>query len=157
MTKLYIYATIIISRHEYALVLKTERNRKMNLELEKALQYIDLQAPDKAIECLKNAIKLEEDNGNEAAAVECRCILGEVYVINQNPEEARAEFEKVMEYSVNTNSLIKQREIAVMYLAAFDGKLPMPKAPQRPGDVPLITKPVQNKSFISKQMNKRHR
>ncbi|MBQ8170570.1 MAG: tetratricopeptide repeat protein [Oscillospiraceae bacterium] len=127
----------------------------MNFELQKALHYIDLQETEKAISCLKTAIQQELDSGNEAAATECRCVLGELYALDQQKDESREQFEKVMEYSVRTGELMKQREIAVMYLAAFDGKLPAPG--RRPGDAPLVAKPVQNKGFISKQMNKRHR
>lgn len=129
----------------------------MNLELEKALQFIDLQQTEKAVECLKKAIQQEEDAGNECSAIECRCILGELYFLNHCPDEANEELAKVVEYSMKTGELLKQREIAETYLMVMSGKLAAPTPAQRPGDVPLVFKPVQDKNFISKQMNKRHR
>lgn len=130
----------------------------MNFEFEAALRYIDLGSYDKAVEMLKTSIEKESEDPGTAAQI--RCVLGELYANLGNTEEARAEFEKVLDYCDQTNTLAKQRVIAQTYIDAFNGKLP-PKVPQehtkRPGYVPLVPKPVQDRGFIAKQSRKNHR
>ena len=104
-----------------------------NLNYEAALKYIDLGSYDKAVEKLKLAI-----------------------------DEAREEFTQVIQFADENSTLDTQRSIAQTYINAFEGLLPpIPSAntepANRPGDVPLVPKPVQNKGFISRQMNKKHR
>lgn len=136
----------------------------MNIEFEKALQYIDLGNYDKAIIALNTAIMQEEDAENESAAAEYRCVLGELYVNLGMEAQARDELTSVVEYCDRTHTLDKQRVIAKAFLNAYDG-IPLPgEDPSaheekfvRPGDMPLVPKPVQDKAFISKQMSKKHR
>lgn len=129
----------------------------MNMDFEAALKYIDLGSYDKAIEKLQSAI--EKESGDEDTAMQYRCVLGELHANLGNAAEARAEFEKVLAYCEETHTLQKQKAIAQTYIDAMDGKLEMPKQPaqKRPGDVPVVPKPVQNKGFISRQMSKKHR
>lgn len=122
----------------------------MNIDFEMALRYINLGDYDKAVEGLNKAISAESEKGNESVAAEYRCVLGELFANTGKTAEAREEFVKVLGYCDSTHSLPKQREIARTFLGAFDGELR-----QRPGDIPLIPKPAQNKAFISKRMNKR--
>ena len=77
-------------------------------------------------------------------------------------DEAREEFTQVIQFADENSTLDTQRSIAQTYINAFEGLLPpIPSAntepANRPGDVPLVPKPVQNKGFISRQMNKKHR
>ncbi len=131
----------------------------MNIEFEAALRYIDMGSYDKAVKHLMNAIEKEEGNAEE---FQYRCVLGELYANIGKHDEAREEFNKVLDYCDETNSLDKQRHISQTYLDALDGKLPeMPEQParaaKRPGDVPLVPKPQQNKGFIARQSRKNHR
>lgn len=139
----------------------------MNVEFEKALKYIDLENYDKAIASLNTAIMQEEDADNEADATKYRCVLGELYVSLDMEAQARDELTTVVEYCDKTNTLEPQRRIAKAYLNAYDG-IPLPadmmqreksdaKKAARPGDLPLIPKPMQNKAFITKQMSKKRR
>lgn len=127
----------------------------MNIKLEAALKYIDMGNYDKAIQNLTEAIAEEEEKGSEATAMEYRCVLGELYMGIGNSAGAREELTKVKQYAHETHTLEKQEEIASTYLDVLDGKIKMPEPAKRPGDIPLIPKPVQNRSFIAKKMNKR--
>ena len=129
----------------------------MNMDFEAALKYIDLGSYDKAIEKLSSAI--EQESGDEDTAMQYRCVLGELHANLGNAAEARAEFEKVIAYCDEHLTLEKQRAIAQPYIDAMDGKLKTPEqaAQKRPGDAPIVPKPVQNKGFISRQMSKKHR
>lgn len=134
----------------------------MNMDFQAALRYIDLGDYNKAIKLLNKAITDEEAAENGIEATQYRCVLGELLINIPKPEEARAEFEKVIAYCDEYNVLDKQRAIARTYIDALDGKLAMPKqqsapAEKRPGYIPLVPKPVQDKGFIAKQMNKKHR
>lgn len=131
----------------------------MNIDFEAALKYIDLGSYDKAIEKLNTAIAHEQESNNESMAVQYRCVLGELHANLGNADKAREEFDKVIEYCDEAHTLQKQRNIAQTYLDAFDGKLKMPAQPEqkRPGDIPLVPKPVQNKGFINRQMSRKHR
>ncbi|MGN0686696.1 MAG: hypothetical protein ACI4KA_01155 [Oscillospiraceae bacterium] len=134
----------------------------MNIEFEKALQYIDLGNYNKAIQSLNNAIMEEEDAGNDSEAVKIRCVLGELYVNLGMEAQARDVLTSVVEYCDEHHTHEQQRFIAKSYLNAYDG-VPLPKELshekpiERPGDMPIIPKPVQNKAFINRQMNKKHR
>lgn len=109
-----------------------------------------------ALQELDSAIAEERENGNENAEIQYTCVLGELLANLGEVERSRGEFTKVIEYCNRTGSLSKQLDIAQTYIAAFDGKIQMTSASmKRPGDAPLVGKPVQNKAFISKQMNKR--
>ena len=133
----------------------------MNMDFEAALRYIDLGNYDKAVELLNKAIADEEAAENGIDSTQYRCVLGELLLNLENKEAARAEFEKVIAYCDENNVLEKQRRIARTYIDVLDGKLEMPKqsasAGKRPGFIPLVPKPVQDKGFIAKQMNKKHR
>lgn len=133
-----------------------------NLNYEAALKYIDLGSYDKAVEKLKLAIDEESSKDNDIRATEYRCVLGELYAQLGKEDEAREEFTQVIQFADENSTLDTQRSIAQTYINAFEGLLPpIPSAntepANRPGDVPLVPKPVQNKGFISRQMNKKHR
>lgn len=143
----------------------------MNIEFEKAIQYIDLGNYTKAVDCLNSAIEAEAAAGNDDVATEYRCVLGELYAQLDMEEQAIKEFTAVKEYCDSEQKLKKQNDIAAKFLTAYqtgtieqllngglnaDGAKKAAK-PQRPGYVPLIPKPVQDKSFISKQMSKKRR
>ncbi|HBM30811.1 MAG TPA: hypothetical protein DHW32_05830 [Ruminococcaceae bacterium] len=133
-----------------------------NLNYEAALKYIDLGSYDKAVEKLKLAIEEEHANKNDICATKYRCVLGELFAQLGKEDEAREEFTQVIQFADENSTLDTQRSIAQTYINAFEGLLPpIPSAntepANRPGDVPLVPKPVQNKGFISRQMNKKHR
>lgn len=132
-----------------------------NINFEAALKYIDLGSYDKAVEKLNLAIEEEQKNKNEIRATEYRCVLGELFAQLGKKDEAREQFEQVIDYADENNVLMSQRNIAKTYINSFDGLIPLPAsdapAEKRPGYVPLVPKPVQNKGFISRQMNKKHR
>ena len=131
----------------------------MNVDFDAALRYIDLGNYDKAEALLNSAIAKEEEEGKEETAVKYRCVLGELLINIGRGNDARNEFDKVLAYCDDTHTLSEQRKIAQTYIDVLDGKIKLPakKAAQRPGDVPIVPKPVQNKAFISRQMNKKHR
>lgn len=130
----------------------------MNVHFELAIQFINLEDYDKALRELNEAIAGENGAGNENSAIQYTCVLGELLANLGRIEESRSEFNKVIEYCRRTDSLPKQLDIAETYIAAFDGKIQMtPQLARRPGDAPLVGKPIQNKAFISKQMNKRRK
>lgn len=139
----------------------------MNVQFEAAKRYIDLENYDKAIAALSAAIMQEEDEGNFHDANGYRCVLGELYVQLGMEAQARDELTTVVEYCDEHNVMPEQRFIANAYLNAYDG-IPLPKslrgepedkqsAGKRPGFLPLVPKPVQNKAFIAKQMSKKRR
>lgn len=145
----------------------------MNVNLQKALSYIDIGSYAKAVDCLEAAIKDEEAADNGFAATQYRCILGELYAQLEMASQARDTLEQVVKFCDDNHCLSEQREIAQKYLIAYEsgtidsvlneqseaapeGKASAAKA-ARPGYLPLIPKPTQNKSFISKQMNKKRR
>lgn len=128
----------------------------MNIHFNLAIQFINQENYDMALQELDSAIAEERENGNENAEIQYTCVLGELLANLGEVERSRGEFTKVIEYCNRTGSLSKQLDIAQTYIAAFDGKIQMTSASmKRPGDAPLVGKPVQNKAFISKQMNKR--
>lgn len=133
-----------------------------NINFEAALKYIDLGSYDKAVEKLKLAIDEESSKDNDTRATEYHCVLGELYAQLGKEDEAREEFTQVIQFADENSTLDTQHSIAQTYINAFEGLLPpIPSAntepANRPGDVPLVPKPVQNKGFISRQMNKKHR
>ena len=133
-----------------------------NINFEAALKYIDLGSYDKAVEKLKLAIDEESSKDNDTRATEYHCVPGELYAQLGKEDEAREEFTQVIQFADENSTLDTQRSIAQTYINAFEGLLPpIPSAntepANRPGDVPLVPKPVQNKGFISRQMNKKHR
>ena len=133
-----------------------------NINFEAALKYIDLGSYDKAVEKLKLAIDEESSKDNDTRATEYHCVLGELDAQLGKEDEAREEFTQVIQFADENSTLDTQRSIAQTYINAFEGLLPpIPSAntepANRPGDVPLVPKPVQNKGFISRQMNKKHR
>ena len=133
-----------------------------NINFEAALKYIDLGSYDKAVEKLKLALDEESRKDNDPRATEYHCVLGELYAQLGKEDEAREEFTQVIQFADENSTLDTQRSIAQTYINAFEGLLPpIPSAntepANRPGDVPLVPKPVQNKGFISRQMNKKHR
>ena len=130
-----------------------------NINFDAALKYIDLGSYDKAIEKLNTAIDEEYAKTNDDNAAKIRCVLGELYINLGKVDEAREEFNYVIEYSNENSILAEQRNIAKTYLDILDGKIKMPEdqPAKRPGYVPLVPKPVQDKGFISRQMNKKHK
>lgn len=133
----------------------------MNVNFEFALKYIDIEEYDKAIEYINKAIDDEEAAENRSTATEYRCVLGELYANLDRQEESKEQFEAVLAYCDETLKLPKQRHIAQTYLNAFNGILPANRPEdnriERPGDIPLVPKPIQNKAFITRQMKKKHR
>lgn len=142
----------------------------MNINFQKALKYIDLGSYNKAVDSLDAAIKEETEAGNLSEATQYKCVLGELYAQLDMQPQATAAFEAVMEYCDESHLLSKQRDIAQTYLQAYQSgtidKLLDAQAAaangtarkvKRPADMPIVPKPVQNKSFISRQMNKKHR
>lgn len=131
----------------------------MNIDFEAALTYINLGSYEKAIEKLKSAIEKEYENKSPSTAAKYRCVLGELYANLHMIDESRTEFLQVLDYCDETFTLQKQREIAETYLNIFDGKIQMPEqnAEKRPGDVPIVPKPVQNRGFIERQSRRNHR
>ncbi len=135
----------------------------MNVEFEAALQYINMESYDNAIEHLNKAIDKEMEDGNEGTAMEYRCVLGELLANLDRKEEARDEFAAVVDYCDFSNGLPNQKIIAGAFIKAIDEGGPLPRfdggaagaSAKRDPSVPLIPKPVQNKSFITRQMNKR--
>lgn len=137
-----------------------ENRRSINVNVTAALRYIDLGNEEKAIELLQLAISQEAEKGDETSATEYRCILGEYYANLGQSENARDLFNQVVNFCEESRTLAKQRDIAQTWLDIFDGKLDpaaleAAKKPKRDPSVPLVPKPMQNKAFISKQMNKR--
>ncbi len=145
----------------------------MNVNFEKAIMYIDRGSYTKAVDSLYAAIKETSEAGNENEATQYKCVLGELYAQLEMATQATAVFKEVYEYCDTNRCLYEQREIAQKYLIAYEtGNIdallneqaapapaakPAAKAPARPGYVPLIPKPTQDKSFISKQMSKKRR
>lgn len=101
----------------------------MNVNFEMAIQYINMEEYDKAIESLKKAIADEVENNNEKAATEYTCVLGELLADLGRRDESEAEFIKVLDYCVKTNSLPKQARIAKEFLDFFHGKVQLVSAP----------------------------
>ncbi|MBE6889004.1 MAG: tetratricopeptide repeat protein [Oscillospiraceae bacterium] len=134
----------------------------MNIDFQMALQYIDLGNYTKAVDSLRRAIETETTEGNNDAATEYRCVLGELYTRLDMKEQAIKELLIVKEYCDKNKSLPKQNAIATQILYAYQtNKIDElfkeePKA-KRPGYAPLVPKPVQDRSFISKQMSKKRR
>ena len=139
----------------------------MNVDFEAALQYIDRGNYEKALTLLDKAIMKEEDEGNYSTATEYRCVLGELYANLGMEMQARDELTSVIEYCNEHHVLDKQCNIAKAYINAFDG-IPLPpemlarngaskKKAEHPGNMPIVPKPMQNKLFIAKQMNKKRR
>ncbi len=133
----------------------------MNVNFDLALRYIDGEEYEKAIEYLNKAIDAEISKNDMSTATEYKCVLGELYARLGMEDESAEQFEDVLDYCDEHHILPKQRHIAKTYLNAFDGILPpapeAPKKAERPGYIPLVPKPVQDKGFITKQMSKKHR
>ena len=125
----------------------------MNIDFEAALRYIDLGSYEKAIASLKSAISKEIENDNKSDATQYRCVLGELYANLGKKEESRKEFEQVIDFCDETNTLQKQHAIAAAYIDAFNGKIIAEPAPaaKRPGYISLVPKPQQDKGFIQRQ------
>ncbi len=127
----------------------------MNVNFEMAIQYINLEAYDKAVESLQTAVKEEADKGNEKGAVEYTCVLGELYADMGRKEDAIEEFTKVMEYCGKTNSLPKQRQIAMEFLDLFSGRTKMVTEPHPTVQTPANVMGMTSKGFIAKNQRKR--
>lgn len=129
------------------------------VEFDAALRYIDLGNYDKAIEYLNAAINKAAET-DEAESIKYRCVLGELYANLGKAEEAKSEFNRVMVFTNENNVLAEQRHIAKTFLEAIEASENMPAgaAPaKRPGDIPLVPKPVQDKGFITRQMSKKRK
>lgn len=147
----------------------------MNVNFEKALKYIDMGSYNKAVDSLNAAIDESKSAGDDSVAIQYKCVLGELYAQLEMEEQAISAFTEVVDFCDKSNLLIEQRNIAMKYLIAYrtgtiDSVLneepaeapapsakPAEKAAARPGYLPLIPKPTQNKSFISRQMSKKRR
>lgn len=95
----------------------------MNVNFEMAIQFINMEEYDKAVDSLKKAIAAEYEKNDEKAAIEYTCVLGELLADLDRRAEAEAEFIKVLEYSDKTNSVPKQAKIAIEFLDFFHGKV----------------------------------
>lgn len=145
----------------------------MNVNFEKAKMYIDRGSYTKAVDSLYDAIEETSKAGNENEATQYKCVLGELFAQLEMEKQATAVFREVVEYSDTNRCLYEQRAIAQRYLIAYEtntieavlneqaGPAPAAKSaakePARPGYVPLVPKPTQDKSFITKQMSKKRR
>ena len=132
----------------------------MNLNFEAAMQYMKLENYDSAVEELTKAVEAELAKDNEKAATEYRCVLAELLANLDRKEEARDEFAAVIDYCNFSEGLPEQKIIAESFILAIDTNQPLPDfsrpVPRKKNTgAPLVSKPAQNKSFISKQMNKR--
>lgn len=127
----------------------------MNVNFEMAIQYINLEAYDKAVESLNTAIKEENDKGNEKGAIEYTCVLGELYADLGNKKEAIDEFTKVLEYCEKTNSLPKQQKIAKDFLDILFGEAKFVTEQHPAIEVPVNVMGMTSKGFIAKNQRKR--
>lgn len=127
----------------------------MNVNFEMAIQYINLEEYEKAVESLKAAVKEESDRGNEKGAAEYTCVLGELYADLGMKDESIGEFTKVLDYCNRTNSLPKQRQIAKDFLDLFSGNIKLVTDTPKTIDVPFNTMGMQSKGFIAKNQRKR--
>lgn len=121
-----------------------------------ALEYINNGNYDKAIEMLNECIDNATANENPMEATQVRCVLGELYANLGKKEDAVDNFRQVLEYCHSTDSLPEQAKIAASYIKAIAESKPA-NPTDRPGYVPLVPKPVQDKAFITKAMNKKRR
>ena len=92
----------------------------MNINFEAALRLINLGSYDEAVKNLQKAIDEEKTNGNEKSAIEITCILGDLFSNLDMEDKAKAEFDKVLEYCNRTNSLPKQKQIALNFIGSYD-------------------------------------
>lgn len=128
----------------------------MNINFEAAIQYINLGNYEAAEKHLNKAIDEEKEKHNESAVAEYRCVLAEFLVNLGRKQEARGLFDKVVAYCNESSTLPEQRSIAMAYIRSIDMGLPMPNEMHKThGSLPIVEKPMQNRSFIAKQMNKR--
>lgn len=127
----------------------------MNVNFEMAIQYINLEAYDKAVDSLQTAIKEESDKGNEKGAMEYTCVLGELYADLGKKKESIDEFTKVLNYCDRTNELPKQRKIAKDFLDMFFGEVKMVTEPHPAIEMPINVMGLTSKGFIAKNQRKR--
>lgn len=120
----------------------------MNVNFEMAIQYINLESYDKAVEALGKAIEEEKAGGNEQGAIEYTCVLGELLADLGEKEKAAVEFLKVTEYCNRTNSLPKQARIAKDFLDFFNGST-------KPISAPINILGMTSKGFISQQQRRK--
>lgn len=127
----------------------------MNVNFEMAIQYINLEEYEKAVESLKTAISEEMDKGNEKESIEYTCVLGELYADLGRKKESIDEFLKVLEYCEKTNSLPKQQKIAKDFLDILFGEAKL-VTEQRPAiETPINIMGMTSKGFIAKNQRKR--
>lgn len=88
----------------------------MDIHFDLALQLIDLGDYKGAVENLETAIRTDTDNGDMKSVTECRCVFGELLMNLGENERALEEFDKVLSYCNLTNTLFKQREIALDFI-----------------------------------------
>lgn len=120
----------------------------MNVNFEMAIQYINLEDYGKAVEALAKAIEEEKTGGNEQAAIEYTCVLGELLADLGEKEKAATEFLKVTEYCSRTNSLPKQAKIAKDFLDFISGST-------KPISAPVNILGMTSKGFISQQQRRK--
>ncbi len=124
----------------------------MNTNFEMAIQYINLEEYDKAVESLKKAIAAEQEAGNEKAAMEYTCVLGELLADLGRREEAIPEFLKIIEFDNKTNSIPKQAKIAREFLMFFSGEMQVVQA-----EAPKNLAQMQTKAFVNRHQRGRKR
>ena len=145
----------------------------MNVNFEKAIRYIDMGSYNKAVDSLNAAIVEANEAGNTNEAIQYKCVLGELYAQLEMATQAKAVLQEVVAHCDENRCLYEQRAIAQKYLIAYEtGNIdavlneqpaPAPAAKpaaqmaERPGYAPLVPKPTQDKSFITKQMSKKRR
>lgn len=131
-------------------------DKKINVELEAALQHINLGNYEKAMEKLQALIDSADEAQDEIKGAQYRCILGELYAQLGKKDEASKLFSKILEIPSEKDELSMQHNIARRYLEAFAGKAPMPGSPRKVApSVPMMPKPTQNKGFIAKKMTRK--
>lgn len=116
-----------------------------NINFEMAIQNINLEQYDKAVEFLKTAIIEEQEAGNEKIAMEYTCVLGELYADLGRRNESITEFIKVLEFDKKNNSIPQQAKIAREFLEFFRGEMQVVTA-----EAPKNLAQMQTKAFVNR-------
>ena len=126
-----------------------QNNPNFNL----ALEYINAGNYEKAVAklevCINDAIAAD----NVSESMQARCVLGELYANIGKKGEAIDHFTQVVKYCTDTGLLRTQGQIAAEYLKALTENKPIKK----PNHIPMVEKPVQDKAFITRTMNKKRK
>lgn len=123
-----------------------------NINFEMAIQNINLEQYDKAVEFLKTAITEEQEAGHEKIAMEYTCVLAELYADLGRRNESITEFIKVLEFDKKNNSIPKQAKIAREFLEFFRGEMQVVTA-----EAPKNLAQMQTKAFVNRHQRGRKR